>query len=54
MLKFIHDVIAPVTQFGKNGFLAQIGKGVNAKIKFLKVHVVNIGGDGQFQDALGG
>ena len=54
MLKFIHDVISPVTQFGKNGFLAQIGRGANAQIKFLKVHVVNIGGDGQFLDALAG
>ena len=54
MLKFIHDAVAPVTQFGKNGFLAQIGKGTNAEIKFLKVHVVNIGGDGEFQDGLGG
>ena len=54
MLKFIHDVISPVTQFGKNGFLAQIGRGANAQIKFLKVHVVNIGGDGQFLDDLAG
>lgn len=54
MLKFIHDVMSPVTQFGKNGFLAQIGKGANAQIKFLKVHVCNIGGDGQFLDDIGG
>jgi hypothetical protein len=54
MLKFLHDVVAPVTQFGKNGFLAQIGRGANAQIKFLKVHVLNIGGDGQFLDDLAG
>ena len=54
MLKFIHDALSPVTQFGKNGYLAQIGKGANVQIKFLKVHVCNIGGDGQFLDGIGG
>ena len=54
MLKFIHDSLSPVTQFGKNGYLAQIGKGANAQIKFLKVHVCNIGGDGAFLDDVGG
>ena len=54
MLKFIHDSVASVTEFGQNGYLAQIGKGAKAQTKFLKVHVVNIGGDGQFQDGIAG
>ena len=54
LLNFLYDVMAPVAAFGKNGFLAQIGNGQDAEIKFLKIHVVSIGGDGAELDMLGG
>ena len=42
MLKFIHDVMSPVTQFGKNGFLAQIGKGAKLKSSSSKSMCVTL------------
>lgn len=53
-LNFLHDIVAPVTQFNKNGFLARVGRGSNSVVKFFKVHVLNISGDGELLDALAG
>jgi len=54
MTNFLHDIMAPVATFGKNGFLVQIGRGPGAVVKFVKIHVLQIGGDGAELDWLGG
>ena len=54
MLNFLHDIMAPVAAFGKNGFIVQIGKEPNAVVKFVKIHVFQIGGDGIELDGLVG
>jgi len=50
----LYEIVAPVAEFGKNGFLAQVGRGAHAVIKFFKVHVLNFAGDGELLDLLAG
>ena len=50
----MYDILAPVAKYGKNGVLAQIGRGAHAVTKFLKVHVLNFVGDGELLDYLAG
>lgn len=54
LLQFLYEIVAPVAQYGNNGFLAQIGRGVHAVTKFFKVHVLNFVGDGELLDFLAG
>jgi hypothetical protein len=53
-LQFFYDLLAPVCMENENMFLARVGRGERSELKLFKIHLVHLGGDGEFEDSVCG